>query len=126
MDEFHNEHDFAEHRNGISGPLLLPKSFNASHGAQFCEEKHYFGQNLLARSLHPDCYVHNPGFAAFVTSSGLPFRPHATFTMADLQERRASYRKIAERVWDPRRLFETAGSGGSLRARGGGRHLNGV
>jgi uncharacterized protein with ParB-like and HNH nuclease domain len=33
LDEFHNEDDFAEHRNRIGGLLLLPKSFNASYGA---------------------------------------------------------------------------------------------
>ena len=31
MDEFKNEHDFAEHRNRVGGLLLLPKSFNASY-----------------------------------------------------------------------------------------------
>jgi uncharacterized protein with ParB-like and HNH nuclease domain len=107
-DEFKNEHDFAEHRNRLGGLLLLPKSFNASYGALTYEEKlqHYFGQNLLARSLHPDCYLHNPGFAAFVQSSGLPFHPHATFKKADMEERQTLYREIAERLWDPARLLQ--------------------
>jgi hypothetical protein len=47
--------DFQEHRNRIGGLLLLPKSFNASYGDLPYAEKreHYFGQNLLAKSLHP-------------------------------------------------------------------------
>jgi hypothetical protein len=35
----------------------LPKPFNDSYGALPYEEKlpHYYAQNLLARSLHPQC-----------------------------------------------------------------------
>ena len=66
-DEFGHAADFAEHRNRIGGLLLLPKSFNASYGDLPYEEKlpHYNTQNLLARSLHPQCYEHNPGFLRF-------------------------------------------------------------
>ena len=105
-EEFANEHDFAEHRNRVGGLLLLPKSFNASYGALPYDEKlpHYFGQNLLAKSLHPDCYTHNPGFTSFVERSGLAFRPHPTFKKADQEERQMLYRKIAEAVWNPARL----------------------
>ena len=58
--------DFAEYRNRIGGLLLLPKSFNASYGDLTYAEKlpHYNTQNLLARSLHPQCYEHNPGSCA--------------------------------------------------------------
>lgn len=57
-DEFSHAADFAEHRNRIGGLLLLPKSFNASYGDLSYEKKlpHYNTQNLLARSLHPQCY----------------------------------------------------------------------
>jgi len=69
--------------------LLLPKSFNASYGDLPYGEKreHYFGRNLLAGSLHKRAYEHNPGFAHFITKSGLPFRPHAEFRRADLDAR---------------------------------------
>ena len=66
-DEFSHPADFAAYRNRIGGLLLLPKSFNASYGDLPYEDKlpHYNSQNLLARSLHPLCYEHNPGFLRF-------------------------------------------------------------
>jgi len=63
-DEFTHPADFEEYRNRIGGLLLLPKSFNASYSDLPFEEKveHYNSQNLLARSLHANCYKHNPCF----------------------------------------------------------------
>jgi hypothetical protein len=109
-DEFAHHADFAEHRNRIGGLLLLPKSFNASYGDLPYEEKlrHYNTQNLLARSLHPQCYDHNPGFLRLVQSSGLPFRPHEHFWKADLEERGALYRQLAECIWNPDDLLQEA------------------
>jgi hypothetical protein len=100
--EFSQAADFAEHRNRIGGLLLLPKSFNASYGDLPYAEKlvHYNGQNLLARSLHPLCYEHNPGFLRFKEESGLPLRAHAEFNKADLEQRSQLYREIAERIWN--------------------------
>ena len=66
-------------------------------------------KNLLARSLHPQCYDHNPGFLRFKSQSGLPFRPHAQFKKVDLDERGALYREIAERIWDPDQLLREVG-----------------
>lgn len=105
-DEFENPSDFDAYRNRIGGLLLLPKSFNASYGDLPYEDKrpHYLSQNLLARSLHDQCYQHNPGFVRMVTESGLPFRAHAAFKRADLDERQNLYMKLAERVWSPARL----------------------
>jgi hypothetical protein len=102
-DELPSPPDFAEYRNRLGGLLLLPKSFNASYGDLPYEQKlpHYNTQNLLARSLHPQCYDHNPGFLRFIQDAGLPFRPHEQFRKADLDERTELYRHIAERVWDP-------------------------
>lgn len=37
--------------------------------------------------------------------SGLPFHPYAQFKKADLEERSALYRRVAERVWDPEDLL---------------------
>ena len=100
-DEFAHPTDFAEYRNRIGGLLLLPKSFNASYGAKPYAEKreHYFGQNLLAQSLHETAYDHNPGFRRFREESGLCFRPHADFKKADLDARQELYREIAEQIW---------------------------
>lgn len=102
-DEFSHPSDFAEHRNRIGGLLLLPKSFNASYGDLPYGEKlnHYRTQNLLAHSLHADCYSHNPGFVRLVKESGLPFRALSSFKKSDLEERGQLYRQIAERVWNP-------------------------
>jgi uncharacterized protein with ParB-like and HNH nuclease domain len=107
-DEFKHKADFAAYRNRIGGLLLLPKSFNASYGDLPYEEKvkHYNGQNLLARSLHPDCYEHNPGFQRFLQQTGLPFKPHNEFRKQDLDERHTLYRMLAERIWDPNRLLK--------------------
>ena len=110
VDEFASPHDFADFRNRIGGLLLLPKAFNASYGDLPYEDKleHYFGQNLLARSLHPRCYEHNPGFLGFVSRSGLPFRPLAHFRKADLDARQELYLRLAEQVWSPGRLEQEA------------------
>ena len=87
-DEFPHPADFAEHRNRIGGLLLLPKSFNASYGDLPYENKlpHYNTQNLLARSLHPQCYDHNPQFERLINETGLSFRAHPQFKNADLEE----------------------------------------
>lgn len=109
-DEFAHPTDFREYRNRIGGLLLLPKSFNASYGALTYEGKlpHYLEQNLLAKSLHPQSYQHNPGFIGYVQRSGIPFVPHETFKKADLEARQALYRQLAEEVWNPARIAAVA------------------
>jgi hypothetical protein len=107
-DEFAHSADFREYRNRFGGLLLLPKSFNASYGALPYEKKlpHYNTQNLLARSLHPQAYDHNPGFQQFLSRNDLPFRPHERFRRADLDERQELYRAIAKQIWNPDRLLQ--------------------
>ncbi len=114
-DEFSHPNDFADYRNRIGGLLLLPKSFNASYGDLPYEGKegkleHYYGQNLLAQSLHPRGYEHNPGFLRFVETSKLPFRAHEHFKKADLDARQELYVLLAEKVWSAERLREVLGS----------------
>lgn len=108
--EFPHPADFAEHRNRIGGLLLLPKSFNASYGDLTYDEKlpHYNTQNLLARSLHTQCYEHNPGFLRFKEEAELPFAAHERFNKADLEARSDLYRQIAERIWNPANLLKGA------------------
>ncbi len=105
-DEFTHPNDFLAHRNRFGGLLLLPRPFNASYGALPYDEKlpHYFGQNLLARSLSPLAYEHDPDFKDFIERSGLPFRYHKQFTKVDLEERYNLYLQIAEQIWDPTKL----------------------
>ena len=107
-DEFTHPADFAEHRNRIGGLLLLPKSFNASYGDLPYKEKlsHYNSQNLLARSLHPQAYEHNPGFRRFVNESSLPFHPHKHFKQVDIEKRGELYRLLAKRIWNPEDLLK--------------------
>lgn len=112
QDEFAHPSDFAAARNRIGGLLLLPKSFNASYGDLPYEDKlpHYFGQNLLARSLHPKCYENNPGFLRFIEESGLPFKPRTGFHAAEMEERSQLYLNLAEHIWNPERLTLEAAS----------------
>ena len=111
-DEFESEAEFWDHRDRFSDLLLLPKSFNASYGdlTYAKKRKHYLSQNLLAWSLHEQCYERNPGFLAYVQKAGLPFRPMEEFRKAELDERHVLYRQLAERVWDPKQLQVEAGA----------------
>jgi hypothetical protein len=112
-DEFTNERDFADKRNRFGGLLLLPKDFNASYGDKPYSVKlpHYFGQNVLARSLHPDAYVHNPTFLALIRRTGLRFTAYPdTFTARSIDERQDLYRRICEEVWNPDALGLGGGS----------------
>ncbi len=105
-DEFSHPTDFEDYRNHIGGLLLLPRSFNESYGALPYTDKleHYNSQNLLARSLHQQCYERNPGFLKFISDCNLPFHPHPEFKKKDLDERGELYRKLAELIWNPLNL----------------------
>jgi hypothetical protein len=105
-DEFGHPADFQNVRNRIGDLLLLPFKFNKSYGDLPYEEKleHYNSQNLLARSLHPKCYEHNPGFLAFVEKPGLPFKPCLQFKKRDVEARQSLYCELAELIWNPARL----------------------
>lgn len=111
-EEFGHPSDFSGYRNRIGGLLLLPKSFNASYSDKTYAKKrdHYFGQNLLAQSLHENAYEHNPGFLKFLSRSGLPFRAHEEFKKEDLDARQELVREIAERIWNPELLAREADS----------------
>ncbi len=107
-DEFDNVYEFEEYRNRIGGLLLVPRGFNQSYGDLPYKKKlpHYFGQNLLAKSLQSKCYEHNPNFKNYVERSELPFRSHSEFMKKDLDERGKLYSRICEEIWNPRRLME--------------------
>ena len=108
--EFGHKADFDIHRNKLGGLLLLPKSFNSSFGAKPYEDKfkHYYGQNLLAQSLHPRTYENNPGVYWLIEGTDLPFKREGYqdgFSREDLDERQELYRQIYKKVWDPNRLL---------------------
>ena len=105
--EFSNEYDFAQYRNRIGGLLLLPRGFNQSLGSNTYRDKldAYFGQNMLAKTLHPNCYRNNPSFLSYMDRSGLPFKPYPVdFTRTSLDERQDLYRRICEKIWSPERF----------------------
>ncbi len=106
-DEFSHPTEFAEYRNRIGGLLLLPKSFNGSYGDMRYKKKYkyYYGQNLLAQSLHEKAYEHDPGFRRFKDETGLAFRAHTEFKKADLDARQELYQALAERIWNPENLL---------------------
>lgn len=102
--EFSSEQAFKDNRNRFGGLLLLPKDFNASYGDATYPEKliHYFGQNILARSLHPRCYEHNPTFLSITSDFDLSFAPiPGEFTLNSFSDRQLLYRSLCEVVWDP-------------------------
>lgn len=109
-DEFASPADFAACRNRFGGLLLLPKTFNGSYGDLPYAEKrqHYVSQNLLARSLHEQCYERHPGFLAYIRQEGLPFEALPQFRKADMEARQQLYRQLADRVWDPQQLAREA------------------
>ncbi|MBA3641259.1 MAG: DUF262 domain-containing protein [Acidobacteria bacterium] len=111
LDEFSDPNMFRDRRNRLGGLLLLPKSFNASFGDLPYEQKqpHYLSQNLLARSLHPQCYERNPGFVEFAKRSGLPFRAHEQFYSEEIEMRQDLYCALAERIWHPDQLLHEVG-----------------
>lgn len=109
-DEFAHAQEFSAHRNRVGGLVLLPKKINASLNDKAYSDKleHYQSENLLARSLHPMCYVHNPGFLKLKAETGLPFKAFTEFKKANFDERFSLYKGIAERLWSADRLKEVA------------------
>ncbi|RZN65486.1 MAG: DUF262 domain-containing protein [Candidatus Methanoliparum thermophilum] len=101
-DEFEQKDEFENYRNKIGALLLLPEEFNQSYGALPYEQKlpHYFGQNLLAKTLTPRCYEHNPKFITYKEDSGLPFKTHEHFKKKDIDERQELYQKILEEIYN--------------------------
>lgn len=108
-DEWSSDDDFVRARNRIGALLLLPKSFNASYSDDPYDQKvdHYFAQNALAASLHPNAYTRNPGFMQFVNRDALPFAPIANFDEAAIDARCELYEQVAQEIWDVDRLFPT-------------------
>jgi len=111
-DEFEHAQDFLGYRNRIGGLLLLPKKVNAAYGNLPYGEKreYYLKQNLLAQSLHESAYERDPGFRSFVGRKKLPFRAHSQFCKEDIDARSHLYCRLAEAVWNPKRLARAAES----------------
>jgi uncharacterized protein with ParB-like and HNH nuclease domain len=112
QDEFDHPADFREYRNRIGDLVLLPSDINQSFRDRPYEHKleHYSKQNMLLASLSPKAYEHEPGFMQFKQSTGLPFRAHAEFKKADIDDRQALYLEIAKQVWNPQQIIAEVGA----------------
>lgn len=112
QDEFEQRDDFEKYRNKIGALILLPEGFNQSYGALPYEQKlpHYFGRNLLAKTLSPQCYERNPNFLQYKEKSGIPFKPHEHFKKKDIEERQELYEKILEEIYNLKVFDEIANS----------------
>ena len=105
-DEFEQKSDFQWQRNTFGGLILLPWGTNQSFNKDPYKKKlpHYLKQNLLAQTLHSDCYEKNPNFTNWYRAEGLEFKPHFDFKKADIEERTKLYKSIAERIWSAEKL----------------------
>lgn len=111
-DEFSQKTDFENYRNMIGALILVPNGFNQSYGADQFKQKlsHYYGQNLLAKSLSSQCYEKNPAFLKFIHSYNIPFKPHSQFRRKDIEERQKLYQRICELIWNTNGFIEIAES----------------
>ena len=94
-------------RNSIGALILLPEGTNQSHNKNLYSRKlpHYLKENLLAKSLHPDCYVNNPNFTNFVAKSNLPFKYHKQMKKENINDRLDLYYEIGKLIWN-KEVFE--------------------
>jgi uncharacterized protein with ParB-like and HNH nuclease domain len=100
-DEFDQQHEFDNYRNRFGDLVLLPQGTNQSYGAMSYSEKlkHYLKENLLVKSLHPKTYENNPNFLGMTQALGIKFKPHESFTKADIDERQMLMKRICEVIW---------------------------
>ncbi len=101
--EFSDEQEFRRQRNQFGGLILLLRGTNQSYGDLPFEKKspHYLKENLLAASLHPDCYKRNPNFTNFIAQGGMPFKPYDHFDKKAMEDQQELYIKLAEMIWSP-------------------------
>ncbi|HHT9138734.1 MAG TPA: DUF262 domain-containing protein [Candidatus Wunengus sp. YC60] len=106
-EEFTQRDEWLEFRNSIGALILLPEGTNQSHNKDPYIKKlpHYLKENLLAKSLHPNCYVNNPNFTNFVKKSNLPFKPHEQMKKEDIHDRLDLYYEIGKLIWN-KKVFE--------------------
>lgn len=103
---FSSNEEFQRSRNHIAGLLLLPADVNRSYQDKSFADKspHYAKHNLLAASLTPSAYEHQPQFLAFKERSGLPFEPYTEFGVDEQAKRRVLIEQLVKKVWSPERL----------------------
>lgn len=101
--EFDSEEEFFDYRDSFGGLLILQKDKNRSLQDMVYEKKveKYDSENLLARSLHKNCYKNNPLFLRFIREENLDFKPYETFGKNEIDERQQLYKEICKKIWNP-------------------------
>jgi hypothetical protein len=101
-EEFDQSVEWVKYRNSIGALVLLPEGTNQSHNKDSYEKKlkHYLKENLLAQSLHPECYNKNPNFVKFFKKLNLPFKAHENFKKQDIIERKHLVKKICKIIYN--------------------------
>jgi uncharacterized protein with ParB-like and HNH nuclease domain len=104
--EFQSPEEFQEARNNLAGLLLLPADVNRSYQDRPFSEKapYYAQQNLLAASLTPEAYRHQPQFLVFIERSHLPFESYTIFGRAEQLRRKNLTAELVNMIWSDRRL----------------------
>jgi hypothetical protein len=97
-----DEDEFNRTRNLMGGLLILPRDKNRSYQDADYSIKLplYFGENILAKSLHQDCYRNNPHFLNLLSTLKLSLSPIDDFTKDSFKKRQQSYKEIAEYIWN--------------------------
>lgn len=97
-----DEDEFNRTRNLMGGLLILPRDKNRSYQDADYSTKLplYFGENILAKSLHQDCYRNNPHFINLLSTLNLSLSPIDDFTKDSFKKRQQSYKEIAEYIWN--------------------------
>ena len=97
-----DEDEFNRTRNLMGGLLILPRDKNRSYQDADYSIKLplYFGENILAKSLHQDCYRNNPHFLNLLSTLKLSLSPIDDFTKDSFKKRQKSYKEIAEFIWN--------------------------
>lgn len=99
--EFDQESDFQGWRNSIGALILLPQGTNQSFSSDKYESKleHYLKENIYAQTLHPSFYTKNPNFLKSEVIKQLEFKPHESFSKADITDRYELVKRICEHIW---------------------------
>lgn len=107
-DQFDSSEEFQRWRNHIAGLLLLPADVNRSYQDKPYEEKvqHYAKQNLLAASLNPASYEHQPQFTNFIQTKNLAFKPYQSLGKTEQSERRKLVEQLVNQIWSIDRLTQ--------------------
>ncbi len=102
--EFNSGEEFDGYRNSIGALVLLQRGYNQSfNDDEYKDKVKYYlshSKNLLARSLHPQCYEKDPSFLQYKKDSGLQFKSYDTFGKKEIKERCELLKGICQQVWD--------------------------